>query len=161
LRRHAIFGALGEEATARLTQVSPLRLFAPSEHVITQGDRGASMFLLVAGDVEVRIARNAQSTVVARLHGGDCIGEMSLLTGDPRNATVVALTEVEAMEIEKEAFGDHVREHPEVLAQLSELLARRQLANEQQLAQGEVAARVEQTRVTLLKRFRGFFQLGV
>ena len=73
-----------------------------------------------------RWAGSGPSRTIAIHESGACVGEMSLLTGDPRGATVVALTEIEAMEIEKEAFGAHVRAHPEILAQLSELLARRQ-----------------------------------
>jgi small-conductance mechanosensitive channel/CRP-like cAMP-binding protein len=160
LREHTIFGALGGEAIDRLVQSSPVHLFAATEHVIEQGASGDSMFLLVRGGVDVRITRDGKTTVVAQLGAGDCFGEMSLLTGDPRGATVVATAESEAVEIQKEAFAAHVRAQPEVLGRLSELLAKRQLANEKHLAQSEIAARVEATRGALLKKFRSFFQLG-
>lgn len=160
LRAHAIFGALGDDAIDRLVQSSPVHLFAATEHIIDQGAAGDSMFLLVRGGVEVRITREGKTTVVAQLGAGDCFGEMSLLTGDPRGATVVATAESEAVEIQKEAFAAHVRAQPEVLGRLSELLAKRQLANEKHLAQSEIAARVEETRGALLKKFRSFFQLG-
>jgi len=160
LRAHAIFGVLGDEAIDRLAKISPIRLFSASELVIEQGATGDSMFLLVRGRVEVRITRDGRANVVAQLGPGDCFGEMSLLTGDVRGASVVALAEVEALEIQKEAFAVHVRAQPEVLAKLSELLAQRSMANEKQLAQSDFAARVERTRVGLLSRFRGFFQLG-
>jgi CRP-like cAMP-binding protein len=160
LRAHAIFGALGCDAIDRLVQSSPVHLFAATEHIIEQGAAGDSMFLLVRGGVEVRITRDGKTTVVAQLGAGDCFGEMSLLTGDPRGATVVATAESEAVEIQKEAFAAYVRAQPEVLGRLSELLAKRQLANEKHLAQSEIAARVEETRGALLKKFRSFFQLG-
>ncbi len=160
LRAHPILGVLGDEASERLVQISPMKLFATSEHIIEQGAAGDSLFLLVHGRAEVRIARQGVVNIVAQIGAGDCVGEMSLLTGDPRGATVVALAEVEALEIQKAGFAELVRAHPEILAKLSELLAQRQTANEKQLAQADFAARVEQTRVSLLRKFRGFFQLG-
>jgi small-conductance mechanosensitive channel/CRP-like cAMP-binding protein len=160
LRRHAVFGCLSAEQIEAIVRGSPVVLFATTEHLIEQGAPGDSMFLLVRGRVEVRLRREGQTTVVAQLGAGDCLGEMSLLTGDPRTATVVAVAEVEALEIRSAVFAEQVHAHPEVLAKLSDLLAQRQLANDQHLAQGEFARRIEQTRVGLLKKFRGFFQLG-
>jgi CRP-like cAMP-binding protein len=160
LRRHPIFSTLGDVAIDELMRSSPVVLFSATEHMIEQGAAGDSMYLLVRGAGEVRIMRDDRTHVVAKLGAGDCFGEMSLLTGDARGATVVATTEVEAVEIQKNDFANIVREPPDVLNRLSELLAQRQLANEKQLAHSELAARVEQTRVSLLKKFRSFFQLG-
>ena len=70
-----------------LVDVSPVRLYAPSEHLIDQGAAGDSMFLLVRGAVEVRIVHEGRMNVVAQLGSGDVFGEISLLTGDARGAT--------------------------------------------------------------------------
>ncbi len=159
LRAHKIFGCLTAEQCEALVQASPVVKFANHEHLLTQGAPGASMFVLVRGAVDVRIARDGQSKSVAKLGAGDCIGEMSLLTGDPRNATVVAEGEVEAVEIGMAVFGAFVRSNPAVVEQLGELLAQRQLANTKHVAEG-VAANSEQVRSGVLRKLRSFFALS-
>ncbi len=159
LRAHKIFGCLTAEQCEALVQASPVVMFARHEHVLTQGAAGESMFVLVRGAVDVRIAREGQTTSVAALGAGDCIGEMSLLTGDPRSATVVAEEEVEAVEIGKAVFGAFVRSNPAVLEQLSELLAQRQLANAKHATSG-AATNSEQVRSGILRRLRSFFALS-
>lgn len=65
---------------------------------------------------------------------GDCLGEMSLLTGERRSATVIAQTDCEVVEIGKEVLARSLKENPELLARLSDLLARRQMETEGVLA---------------------------
>lgn len=160
LGNHPIFGFLGHEQLDALVRESPSRLYAAHEPVLRQGEAGGSMFLIVRGQVDVRIARDGQSTTVATLGPGDCLGEMSLLTGDPRTATVVAKAEVEAVEIGKETFGSLIRANPDVVGRLGELLAQRQLANEKLASAADTAARIEQVRGSMLQKIRGFFQLA-
>jgi small-conductance mechanosensitive channel/CRP-like cAMP-binding protein len=158
LRAHKIFGCLTAEQCTALVQASPVVQFANHERIITQGAAGDSMFVLVRGSVDVRLENNGQSKSVAKLGAGDCVGEMSLLTGDPRTATVVAEGEAEAVEIGKAVFGTFVRSNPSVLERLSELLAQRQLANAKHAASG-AAASPEQVRNGVLKKLRAFFSL--
>ncbi len=159
LRAHKIFGCLTAEQCAALVQASPVVQFANHERIISQGVAGDSLFVLVRGAVDVRITRDGQARSVAKLGAGDCVGEMSLLTGDPRSATVVAEGEVEAVEIGKTVFGAFVRSNPVVLEQLSELLAQRQMANAKQASEG-AATTHEQVRNGMLRRLRSFFALG-
>lgn len=160
LRTHPIFGFLTAEDIDEIVRESPLVLFASSEHLISQGAPGESMLLIVQGRVKVTLTRNGHSTELAQLGAGDCVGEMALLTGEPRNATVIAVTEVEAVEIRKEAFASCVRNNPEALNRLTELLAQRQLTDEQIAAGRDSPERRDKVRATIMKRLRGFFQLG-
>ena len=159
LRAHKIFGCLTAEQCESLVQASPVVRFAHQEHIMTQGAAGDSLLVLVRGVVDVRITRDGETRSVAQLSAGDCVGEMSLLTGDPRTATVVAEVEVEAVEISKNVFGAFVRSNPQVLEKLSELLAERQLANAKHAMQG-VAARREEVCSGILTKLRSFFALG-
>ena len=61
------------------------------------------------------------------LHAGDFFGEMSLLTGEPRSATVRALEDAECYRLDRDAFNDILRGRPEIAQHLSEVLARRQV----------------------------------
>lgn len=159
LRTHAIFSFLSTAQIDELVQHSPVVLFAPGEHLITQGGAAGAMFLLARGRVQVRRTRDAQTNVVAELGAGDCVGEMSMLTEESRSASVVASEEVEAVEITPAIFGRLVRDNPDVVARLSELLAQRQLANEKLDAQTLPPARVEQARASMLHKLRRFFEL--
>jgi small-conductance mechanosensitive channel/CRP-like cAMP-binding protein len=158
LRAHAVFGFLTAEQVEALVRQCPVVLFAPAERLVVQEAAADSMFLLVRGSVEVQVRRGGRSSVVTRLGPGDCLGEMSLLTGEPRSATVVASEEVEAVEITKAAFASLVRGNPEVLARLGELLAQRQLANQVATA-AEAVELPEQARASVLRRLRSFFNL--
>jgi small-conductance mechanosensitive channel/CRP-like cAMP-binding protein len=160
LRGHATFGSLTAEQIDGLVRESPVVLFAPNEHLIEQGDAAGSMFLIVRGRVDVQITHHEQTNVVAQLGSGACLGEMSLLTGEARTATVIARVEVEAVEILPTTFGAFVRANPEVLGRLSELLAERQLANEKITSAALTDARRADTRASVLKKLRAFFQLG-
>ena len=158
LRAHKIFGCLTAEQCEALVQASPVVSFATHEQLLVQGAAGDSLFVLVRGAVDVRIAKNGEMKSVAKLGAGDCVGEMSLLTGDPRTATVVAEGEVEAVEIGKAVFGAFVRSNPAVIDQLGELLTQRQLANAKFAAEN-AAASPEQVRSGILGRLRSFFAL--
>lgn len=160
LRSHPVFKVLSETQIADLLAVGETLLFASTEPIVTQGETGASMFLVVRGHVEVVISRDHQRLTVATLNAGDCFGEMSLLTGEPRNATVVAQGEVTVVEITKDDFLPLARANPDLLAKLSEILAQRQLANEKLASGAAPATGIEAARGTILKRLRVFFQLG-
>ena len=74
------------------------------------------MFILLHGAAEVFVRSNGRETQVASLEAGDYCGEMSLLTGEPRSATVVAKSDCELWEIDKHVMGELLREN-DTLAQ--------------------------------------------
>lgn len=122
------------------------------------------MFILVQGEANVVAERNGQSREVASVNSGDCLGEMSLLTGEPRNATVIANSDCEVVEIDKAVLGQSLKENPSLLAQLSELLARRQLQTEGSFASGRPtdpsqAARQTRYAASFVNKLRAFLEL--
>ena len=159
LRAHSIFSFLSSAQVDDLVQHSSVVLFAPAEPLVEQGEVGTSMFLIVQGYVDVRVTRDGVMKVVTQLGPGDCLGEMSVLTGEKRSATVVALAEVEAVEITHAAFAAFVRHNPEVLNRLGELLAQRQQANVRS-TEGDSRAPIPETRESVVRRLRSFFELG-
>lgn len=157
---HEVFGALSQEQAEQVVARSPVVLFAPSEHLTEQGRPGGTMFVIVSGSVEVAIEKEGFRTTVATLGAGDCVGEMSVLTGSARTATTMAQTEVEAIEISKAAFAELIQQNPEVVARLGDLLARRQFANEHMSGNPrEVAVQMDEVRGSMLRRIRSFFEL--
>jgi len=160
LGKHPIFGFLEPGQIGKLVEQSPVQLFAGSEALTRQGETGESMFLLLRGECDVRIRKDQAVSTVARLRAGDCLGEMSLLSGDPRSATVVAVGDVEALELSRAVFKNLVHEHPEILERLSELLAQRQSANQQFASPAAASSHRAETRASILRGLRDFFYLG-
>ncbi len=109
-----------------------LRRVAPDEGVIREGDPGESIFAVLEGKLRVVrvVERNEPYTglfwsTVAELEPGRWFGEASLLTGAPRNATVVAETACLLMELPKSAFETSLKREPEMLERLVDLMEHR------------------------------------
>jgi CRP-like cAMP-binding protein len=121
------------------------------------------MFILLRGAAQVSVSKNGSAIPVANLRSGDCFGEMSLLTGERRSATVRAEGDCYVMEIGKPIMGELLREAPECLNQLSELLAQRKMETEGILkgaphTDAQVAKEREYT-ATFLRSLKTFFAL--
>jgi len=118
---------------------------------------------LLRGAAEVSISKNGTSIAVATLNAGDCFGEMSLLTGERRTATVRAQTDCHVMEIGKPVMADVLRDSPDCLERLSELLAKRKMENEGILKEAASQAQSERKereyKASFLQRLRTFFEL--
>jgi len=106
-----------------------LRYVTPDEGIIREGDPGNSLFAVLEGRLKVvRPVEGKQPftgifwETLAELKAGDWFGETSLLTGAPRNATVVADTACELVEIPKAAFEQSIQREPEVLERLVDLM---------------------------------------
>jgi small-conductance mechanosensitive channel/CRP-like cAMP-binding protein len=163
LRGEALFECLSEEQIENLVKQSHLNHFGRGERVIEEGAEGNSMFILLRGTANVSVSKNGSVISVATLNAGDCFGEMSLLTGERRSATVRADGDCYVMEIGKPVMAEVIRDAPACLQQLSEILARRKMETEGVLkdAQGpaDQAAKEKEYRATFLKRLQTFFSL--
>jgi small-conductance mechanosensitive channel/CRP-like cAMP-binding protein len=109
------------------------RLLAPGEGVIREGDPGDSLFAIHRGTLQVVRAEERQDPYtglfwkpIAELGSSQWFGEASLLTGAPRNATVVALSEADILELPKAAFEASLKREPELLGRLVDLMERRE-----------------------------------
>src|SRR5262249_30360127 len=163
LRQQSLFKCLSDEQLDALLPRGRVVHFGREEKIIQQGEDGDSMFILVEGQANVVVQRNGTAKHVASLGPGDCFGEMSLLTGEHRTASVLAHTDCEVVEIAKPVLAKSLKEHPELLAQLSELLAKRRLETEDALG-AEKPANTPQARQTkyaegFLGKLKSFFEL--
>lgn len=124
--RHALIG-------------SSLRVrFPPGQVLMTEGDFGTSMFLIEEGAVSVTASDvRGISRPVAKLGKGDIVGEMSLMTGARRNATVIALTAADTLEVPKPALEVILARRPELLESFKPELARRQAELDRILAEAK------------------------
>ena len=101
---------------------------APFAAVTHEGDRGDSLFILVEGDAVVRIGKGHEQREVARLAPGQFFGEMSLMTGEARTATVVAATDLVTYRMHKAAFQQVLHDTPALAEQIAEVLTQRRSA---------------------------------
>jgi CRP-like cAMP-binding protein len=163
LRGEPVFECLSDAQLEDLVKRARLNHFGRGESVIEEGADGESMFILLRGTAHVSVAKNGASIQVATLSEGDCFGEMSLLTGEKRSATVRADGDCYVMEIGKSVMAEVIRESPACLEQLSDLLAKRKVETEGKVKE---AASQEQTdtkqreyKANFMRRLRTFFEL--
>jgi len=127
LSRVDVFRALDAEKIDRLARRLRLAIFGPGEVILRQGDPGDSLYVIQSGKVGVRVDVPGAPREVATLEAGQFFGEMSLMTGESRAATVVAKTDVECYIVDKDAFQRILEEKPELAGVISEILTRRKV----------------------------------
>jgi CRP-like cAMP-binding protein len=149
-----VFRGLPMEARRALSASAREHVYADGEVVVREGDAGGSMFVVCRGEVAVRL-RDGQE--VARTRAGGYFGEMSLLTGEPRSATVAAHGDCTVLEIAADVFREYVAGHPEVIEPLASPAADRR--RELDASRTAAAASTPEARRTLADRMRRFFGL--
>lgn len=161
LNRSSLLAALPLERRAELAQKPRRLLFGPLECIVRQGDPGSSLFVILRGKVEVSVAADGGSEAkIAQLGPGDSFGEMSLMTGEPRSATVRAAGDVAVIEIEKSALEPMLRDHPELVEALAAQVIALGNANKEHLSKQQkdgTAAAAGSALSRLAGRIRGFF----
>jgi small-conductance mechanosensitive channel/CRP-like cAMP-binding protein len=133
---------------------APLTVFGDGEAIVRQGEPGQSMFVVCSG--AVRVVLEPQRTEVARIERGGYFGEMSLLTGEPRSATVVAAGDASVVEIGVTLFRRLGAADPHAIEQIgvAAMARRADLDRVRTAAAGTVAVETH-TLLTRMKKFLG------
>jgi small-conductance mechanosensitive channel/CRP-like cAMP-binding protein len=134
--------------------------FAPGEALVRQGDEADSLYLIAKGQVSIRVLMDGSEKEVAQLSQGSYFGEMGLMTGEPRNATVQALTHVDTYHLDKEAFRALLQLRPELVDSVAEVLAKRRVELEQakeSLDQASKLRRQHEAKGHMLERIKAYF----
>lgn len=145
LQKSGLFWLFSEDAKRILSQRMRHHHVSPEEKIVQQGDSGDSLFIIVEGTVGVWVTlENGETIEVDRMGTGAFFGEMALLTGEPRTASILAKTETTLFEITKADIAPILEQYPETIRKISKELARRTLNREAAKSAHEVAKLDEQ-----------------
>jgi small-conductance mechanosensitive channel/CRP-like cAMP-binding protein len=162
LRGVDLFRGLTDQEFATLADRLKSAPFAPGETLTRQGATGHWLYILAKGEAEVQLRGDGGAESVARLKAGDFMGEMALLTGEPRSATVVAVDNVECYRLDRDGFRDVVASRPEIAESISKILVERREGLES--ARGTLDSRHQENlrdaQGDMLTRIRRFFALS-
>ena len=158
-----LFSGLSEIERTNLARTMKYAPFAKGEVMTRQGAEAHWLYLMEDGKAIVRVSDGLKDREVASLEGPCFFGEMSLLTGEPRSATVVADSEVECFRLDKAAVQQIIDARPELAEQLAKLLADRKVALQsakEGLSADAASERAAREANALLRRIRSFFALS-
>jgi CRP-like cAMP-binding protein/small-conductance mechanosensitive channel len=170
----------GEEQLRRLRALSRVPLFATlsdeekqivSAHLVhapfLAGDvvtrKGAVahwLYLVINGEAEIVDELNGKRSRVATMGAGDIFGERGMLTGEPRSATVCAVTDLECYRLDKAGFQGVIQARPDIAQELSRVLVTRAAELDALRRDAAVTAVPQANHLDLLARIRSFFGLG-
>ena len=120
-------GLLSLDGFARLAAAGERKTFNAGDELMRQGADASTMYVILSGKVSVvREHPDLSSPIVLAFLGpGEIVGEMGLLDGEPRSATVEAVEDTITMEVSKEALTQSVLRHPDLYGALVKVLSRR------------------------------------
>ena len=157
-----LFKPLEKSDLERIVQTMQRRHLATGTTIFRQGDKGKSLFILIEGLLNVVVSKDDRTQRVARIHPGECFGEMSLLTGDRRSATIQASTESIVYEVGKKPVSQIMAERPTLMEILSQVLAERQVSTELVLSDADLERKNEEIKSfasQLVVRMRSFLEI--
>lgn len=130
IHRVELFAGLAEAELKQLADSLKVRKLDRGTDVVCAGDSGSSMYILVEGLLEVFAIVDGQEFDVGRIQPGQFFGEMSLLTGEPRSATVRCATEVVVFEIRKDDLSPLLAARPNIARDITDKVAERKIRND-------------------------------
>jgi small-conductance mechanosensitive channel len=151
-----LFATLAPDLRREVALAARRGTYGDGEAIVRQGEGGASMFIVTSGAVTVVVGETR--TEVARIPTGGYFGEMSLLTGEPRTATVLAVGEVEVIELGADLFRRLGTVHPEAIEKIGEAAVARRAGLEAARTAASESTAAEAT--SLMAQMKRFLRLG-
>ena len=128
LQNVELFAQLSDEERSKLADVVRFAPFSAGEVITRQGSTAHWLYVLTKGQAEVRLTGAAgEEKRVAELSAPSFFGEMALMTGAPREATVIAVGDVECLRVDKDDFQEILARRPEIAKDMSTILAQRRV----------------------------------
>jgi small-conductance mechanosensitive channel/CRP-like cAMP-binding protein len=152
-----LFRSLSEAEREALATNMISAPFVSGDTITRQGAVAHWLYLVVDGEVEIWIERDGVRSRVATLGAGSVVGEMGLMTGEPRRASVVARTDVHCLRLDKAGFEAVLRARPDIAGEISRVIAARmdQLVGAQESAAAGAGERQPDAISARIRRFFG------
>ena len=127
LKNTELFNSLEDSALEKLSSRLRVRVYPANTAIVLEGASGDAMFIIKNGQVEVKKKdpNLGVNLTIAKLGVGTCFGEMALLTGNPRTATVIATAPTELFVLEKTDFDTLLLEHPSISISINKIVSER------------------------------------
>ena len=129
--------------------------------ITRQGSVAHWLYLVVDGEADVWIEANGERNHVATLIHGSVFGEMGMMTGEPRRATITARSDLECYRLDKAGFEKVLCSRPDIAGEISRILASRQSELTDRLGSAGAGGKPPPREIDILARIRGFFGLAV
>ncbi|HKI97961.1 MAG TPA: cyclic nucleotide-binding domain-containing protein [bacterium] len=107
LRQVSLFHGFSDQELVRLLKICRTRQFPAGTYVFHEGDKGTSLFVLVAGQLQIRTQENGEDRVLVEMSPGDCFGEMAIIDAEPRSADAVAATDCTVIEVNESVVNSN------------------------------------------------------
>ncbi len=120
-----IFSPLTRKELNTLSRKFILGFFSRGEKLIEQGEQGSTFFIVKHGNVSVNTIVEDRMRKIKSLSKGDFFGEMSLLTGEKRTATIIAEEETEVLILDRDDFAHILKKKPQIADRISKILVQR------------------------------------
>ena len=114
ISKSSLFQNLDETGRRRLLEGGTLENYSPGQVIMTEGEPGDSFFFIKTGAVEVATMKGSEKLKLADLAAGDFFGEVSVITAQPRTATVTAVSPVVAVKFQRRKISRLLMDYPEV-----------------------------------------------
>ncbi|MBK7107179.1 MAG: Crp/Fnr family transcriptional regulator [Ignavibacteriae bacterium] len=147
-----IFSDLPDETIEQILQVGVRKAFKKETIILMEEDDSGALFIIITGKVKVtRTSNDGREVILNILSEADIFGEMALLDGLSRSATVTAIEDSELFIIQRNQFLEFLKEHPEISIALMQELSKRLRTADMQIkslslkdAEGKVATVIVQ-----------------
>jgi ATP-binding cassette subfamily B protein len=114
IAKSSLFSNLDDAGRRRLLESGVIENYMPGQVIMTEGEPGDSFFFIKTGAVEVSTQKNGGKLKLADLAAGDFFGEVSVITAQPRTATVTAVSPVVAVKFQRRKISRVLMDYPEV-----------------------------------------------
>ncbi len=126
LRKIPLFSSLKEEELDALKKVTHTKNFPKDKIILLEDEEGDTLFIILSGQVKVTsFSESGKEVIFSLLGAGDFFGDLSLLDGKPRSASVISIEDSRIQLIRRSDFNQLIQEYPTIALKLMEELALR------------------------------------